>query len=123
MAEVKQDIQQRGWSIYDEKLHRGKLRHLGLRIGRRTGEMLLTLVACDSNLTGIEEQAQAWLSRYSNLVGVALNLNPDRTNAILGAETRCIVGQPYLTEEFAGLSFQIRPDTFFRCILSKQRHF
>jgi len=114
LAEVKQDIQQRGWGIYDEKLHRGKVRHLGLRIGRRTGEMLLTLVACDPNLAGLEEQTQAWLSRYPNLVGVALNLNPDRTNAILGSETRCIAGQSYLMEKFGGLSFQIRPETFFQ---------
>jgi 23S rRNA (uracil1939-C5)-methyltransferase len=114
LAEVKQDIQQRGWGIYDEKLYRGKVRHLGLRIGRRTGEILLTLVVKDGNLKGIEEQAQAWLSRYPNLVGVCLNLNPDRTNAIFGSATHCIAGQAYLREEFAGLTFQIRPDTFFQ---------
>ncbi|WP_390883352.1 23S rRNA (uracil(1939)-C(5))-methyltransferase RlmD [Kovacikia minuta] len=114
LAEVKQDIQKRGWGIYDEKLHRGKLRHLGLRIGRRTGEMLLTLVVKDSNLVGIEEQAQEWLNRYPNLVGVSVNINPDRTNAILGSETHTIAGRAYLQEEFAGLTFQIRPDTFFQ---------
>jgi 23S rRNA (uracil1939-C5)-methyltransferase len=114
LAEVKQDIQQRGWSIYDETQHRGKLRHLGLRVGRRTGEMLLTLASRDAGLVGLEEQAQTWLERYPSLVGVALNLNPDRTNAIFGQETRCIAGKAYLTEEFAGLEFQIRPETFFQ---------
>lgn len=114
LSEVKQDIQRRGWGIYDEKLHRGKLRHLSLRIGRRTGEMLLTLVATDWNLAGIDAQAQEWLTRYPQLVGVSLNRNPDRTNAIFGGETRCIAGQPYLREEFAGLEFQLRPDTFFQ---------
>jgi len=114
LAEVKQDIQARGWGIYDETKHRGKMRHLALRIGRRTGEILLTLVARDRNLVGLEEQAQTWLERYSGLVGVALNLNPDRTNAIFGPETQVIAGQPYLLEEFAGLAFQIRPDTFFQ---------
>lgn len=114
LAEVKQDIQKRGWGIYDENLHRGKVRHLGLRIGRRTGEILLTLVVKDWNLAGIDAQAQEWLTRYPQLVGVSLNCNPDRTNAIFGAETRCIAGQPYLREEFAGLQFQVRPDTFFQ---------
>jgi 23S rRNA (uracil1939-C5)-methyltransferase len=114
LAEVKQDIQQRGWSIYNEATHQGKLRHLGLRIGRRTGEMLLTLVVKDPSLTGLEEQAEAWLERYPNLVGVAVNINRDRTNAIFGTETRCIAGQPHLQETFAGLAFQIRPDTFFQ---------
>jgi len=114
LAEVKQDIQKRGWSLYDETLHRGKLRHLGLRIGRHTGEMLLTLITKEPGLGSIEEQAQEWLNRYPGLVGVLVNLNPDRTNAIFGRETRCIAGRAYLHELCAGLTFQIRPDTFFQ---------
>ncbi|HLP87932.1 MAG TPA: 23S rRNA (uracil(1939)-C(5))-methyltransferase RlmD [Nostocaceae cyanobacterium] len=114
LAEIKQDIQKRGWSIYDEKTHQGQIRHLGLRIGRRTGEILLTLVVKDWNLKGIEQQAQEWLKRYSQLVGVSLNRNSDRTNAIFGRETRCIAGVPYLREKFADLEFHIQPDTFFQ---------
>ncbi|BAY27296.1 RNA methyltransferase [Calothrix sp. NIES-2100] len=114
LAQVKQDIQQRGWQIYDEQRHQGQIRHLGLRIGRRTGEILLTLVVKDGNLPGIETQAQEWLKRYPQLVGVSLNRNPARTNAIFGKETRCIAGMPYLREKFAGLEFQVLPDTFFQ---------
>ncbi|HEY9627538.1 MAG TPA: 23S rRNA (uracil(1939)-C(5))-methyltransferase RlmD [Coleofasciculaceae cyanobacterium] len=114
LAQIKLDIQERGWGIYDEDKHRGKLRHLSLRIGRRTGEMLLTLVTKEGNLIGLEEQAQTWMDTYPGLVGICLNLNPDRTNAIFGAETQCVLGQPYLTEEFAGLKFQIQPNTFFQ---------
>jgi 23S rRNA (uracil1939-C5)-methyltransferase len=114
LAEVKQDIQHRGWSIYDERKHQGLIRHLGLRIGRRTGEMLLTLVVTDWKLPGIAEQAQEWLQRYPQLVGVSLNRNSDRTNAIFGAETRCLAGVPYLREIFTDLEFQVRPDTFFQ---------
>jgi 23S rRNA (uracil1939-C5)-methyltransferase len=114
LAEVKQDLYKRGWSIYNEEQHRGKLRHLGLRIGRRTGEILLTLVSTDGNLQGLEEQAEEWLGRYPDLVGVSVNVNRDRGNAIFGKETRCIAGQPYLQEEFAGLKFHIQPTTFFQ---------
>jgi 23S rRNA (uracil1939-C5)-methyltransferase len=114
LAEIKHDLFERGWSIYSEEQHRGKLRHLGLRIGRRTGEILLTLVSTDGNLQGLEEQAEAWLGRYPELVGVSININPDRGNAIWGKETRCVAGQSYLQEEFAGLKFQIQPTTFFQ---------
>lgn len=114
LAEIKQDIQQLGWSIYDENRHQGRLRHLSLRIGRRTGEMLLTLISTDWKLQNLDIQAQQWLSRYPKLVGVCINRNPDRTNVIFGDETRCIAGQPYLREEFAGLEFQLRPETFFQ---------
>jgi 23S rRNA (uracil1939-C5)-methyltransferase len=114
LAEIKQDIQQLGWSVYDESRHQGRLRHLSLRIGRRTGEMLLTLVSTEWNLQNIEVQAQTWLTRYPKLVGVCVNRNPSRTNVIFGEETRCVVGQPYLREEFAGMDFQLRPETFFQ---------
>lgn len=114
LAEVKQDIKERGWRVYDEQRHKGQVRHLALRIGRRTGEMLLTLVVKDWDLPGIEAQAQEWLNRYPQLVGVSLNCNPDRTNAIFGSQTRCIAGLGYLREQFAGLEFQVRPDTFFQ---------
>ncbi|MGG6268730.1 23S rRNA (uracil(1939)-C(5))-methyltransferase RlmD [Leptolyngbya sp. AN03gr2] len=114
LAEIKQDIQQQGWRVYDEKYHRGQVRHLSLRIGRRTGEVLLTLVTADPELPNLESQAQEWLQRYPNLVGVSLNVQRDRTNAIFGRETYCIAGQPFLSEQFAGLTFHIRPDTFFQ---------
>ena len=114
LAEIKQDIQQLGWSIYDERRHQGRLRHLSLRIGRRTGEMLLTLIATDWNLKDLEVQAQKWLTRYPKLVGIFVNRNPNRTNVIFGSETRCVAGQPYLREEFAGLEFQLLPETFFQ---------
>ena len=114
LAEVKLDMQRLGWPVYSEKLHRGELRHLSLRIGRRTGEILLTLVVTDGNLPGIEEQAELWLQRYPGLVGVCLNYNRDRTNAIFGKETRCLAGLGFLREEFARLQFQLRPDTFFQ---------
>jgi len=47
-------------------------------------------------------------------VGVSVNRNSERTNAIFGRETRCIAGRAYLLEQFAGLEFQVRPDTFFQ---------
>ena len=114
LAEVKRDIQERGWSVYNETKHQGRLRHLALRIGRRTGQQLLTLVSTAPNLKDIELQAQEWRERYPELVGVCVNLNPDKTNAIFGAETLVIDGVPYLEEIFAGLRFCIHATTFFQ---------
>jgi len=123
LAELKLDIEKQGWPIYNEIHHKGLIRHLGLRIGRRTGEILLTLVVKDWKLPGIETQAQQWLQRYPQLVGVSLNRNSDRTNAIFGLETRCLAGVPYLREKFAGLDFQIRPDTFFQVYTETAKHY
>ncbi len=114
LAQIKQDIQQLGWSVYNEQRHQGRLRHLSLRIGRRTGEILLTLVTTDINLQNLAIQAQKWLRSYPELVGVCVNHNPHRTNVIFGSQTRCVAGKPYLREEFANLQFQLGAQTFFQ---------
>ena len=114
LAQIKGDIEQQGWGIYHESRGTGKLRHLALRIGRKTGQVLLTLITTDENLEGISEQAQTWLKQFPELVGVCLNHNPQRNNIIFGKNTRCLAGKDELEEEFAGLKFLLRPDTFFQ---------
>ena len=116
LKEIKQDIQQQGWSIYDETKpnDQGLLRHLSLRIGHHTGEILLTLVANDYKIPNITEQAQIWLDKYPSLVGVCLNINATQTNVILGKQTQTLAGKPYLKEMFGGLEFRILSDTFFQ---------
>jgi 23S rRNA (uracil1939-C5)-methyltransferase len=114
LAEIKQDIQAHGWRVYDEQYQRGNLRHLSLRIGRRTGEVLLTLVGQDPNLPELEAQAQAWLERYANLVGVCFNQNNHKGNRIFGPQTITIAGRGSITEQFAGLVLEIGADMFFQ---------
>lgn len=114
LQNVKLDLQRHSWPIYDESRHQGKLRHLALRIGRRTGEILLTLMSTDEDLPGLRGQALEWLQTYPHLVGVALNINPRRTNVIFGEKTLSIAGKPYLQERFGDLTFQLRPETFFQ---------
>jgi 23S rRNA (uracil1939-C5)-methyltransferase len=114
LADLKQDIQTRRWSIYDEKTHEGRIRHLGLRIGRRTGQILVTLIVTDWAVKEIEEQAKAWMEKYPAIVGVCLNRNREKTNIIFGTHNRCIAGRAFLEEEFAGLTFEIGPNTFFQ---------
>ncbi|MDJ1182656.1 23S rRNA (uracil(1939)-C(5))-methyltransferase RlmD [Roseofilum casamattae] len=114
LSGIKIDIQQAGWSIYNERTHRGLLRHLCLRIGERTGEILVTLVATSAKLPELENYAQQWLNDYPGLVGVCLNINPHKTNRIFADETQLVAGQPYLYEKFSGLTLQLGADTFFQ---------
>jgi 23S rRNA (uracil1939-C5)-methyltransferase len=114
LEEIKWDIQSQNWTIYDEKLHKGALRHLSLRIGRRTGEILLTLITKNLDLQNLEQQANHWLRKYPDLVGVCVNHNPHRGNVIFGEKTTCIAGRGYLREIFADLELQLLPETFFQ---------
>jgi 23S rRNA (uracil1939-C5)-methyltransferase len=114
LEEIKWDIQSQNWSIYDEKLHKGALRHLSLRVGRRTGEILLTLVTKNLDLPNLDKQAEYWLQKYPDLRGVCVNHNPHRGNAIFGEKTTCIAGKGYIREIFADLELQLLPETFFQ---------
>ncbi len=91
-----------------------QFRHMLMRIGRRTGEILLTFVVTGFDIPSFEGQAQRWMKRYPNLVGVCLNLNDRPNNTVFGTETRCIVGRDYICETFGNLQFQLKSDTFFQ---------
>lgn len=114
LAGVKLDIQDQAWSIYNELEHTGALRHLGLRIGRRTGEILLTLVTATDDLPELESQAAVWMATYPGLVGVCLNYNTRPGNQIFGPETEVILGQSAIREQLAGLEFAINATSFFQ---------
>ncbi|BDA39422.1 23S rRNA (uracil(1939)-C(5))-methyltransferase RlmD [Candidatus Atelocyanobacterium thalassae] len=114
LAEIKLDIEKQRWTIYNEKTYEGQLRHLALRIGHSTGEVLLTLVSTSSHINEIKKQANLWLEKYPNLIGVLINQNSEKSNKIFGDKTFSIVGEPFLKENFFNIDFKLRPDTFFQ---------
>ncbi|MCS6958610.1 MAG: 23S rRNA (uracil(1939)-C(5))-methyltransferase RlmD [Pseudanabaenaceae cyanobacterium SKYGB_i_bin29] len=110
---VKQDLDRSGWSIYNEATHQGNLRHIGFRIGRHTGEILITIVTQSWALPGVEQVGQSWLE-LPGVVGVVLNRNAQHNNVILGEASRCIAGRDYVREKFTNLELHLTADTFFQ---------
>ncbi|MDM7952151.1 MAG: 23S rRNA (uracil(1939)-C(5))-methyltransferase RlmD [Cyanobium sp. CZS 25K] len=119
IAPLKADLEASDWPVDrhggDPQAEEGPgLRHLGLRVGVATGELLLTLISSHDDLPGLDAMADAWRQRWPQLVGVCLNLQPLPTNRLMGEETRAIRGREWLHESFAGLRFRIAADTFFQ---------
>lgn len=114
LAEIKQDLQELGIPVYDETTKKGILRHLCFRIGRNTGEILITIVITKPSNFKLEQQASIWMERYPQVVGVTLNQNASNTNVIFGQHTDLLAGRLYLKENFAGLTFTLRTETFFQ---------
>jgi len=114
IAPLKQDIEASSWPIDRHGSAGGGLRHLALRVGQHSDELLITLIATDADLEGVQRQAEVWMERWPQLVGVTLNLQPRPTNLLFGAETRTLAGRDWLHERFAGLTLQIAGDTFFQ---------
>jgi 23S rRNA (uracil1939-C5)-methyltransferase len=114
IAPLKLDLEVSDWPV-DVNLHEGGgLRHLALRLGHHTGEVLLTLISSHDDLPDLQAQAEIWMERWPEIVGVCLNLQPRPTNTLMGPSTTCIAGRPWLFERFDGLRYQIGPDTFFQ---------
>lgn len=119
LAAVGDCIRTYGWSIYAEKPHRGLIRHVSLRVGERTGQMLLTFVINGEQLPGIEAAAAHLQEAFPALMGVCVNTNRRRGNTIFGPETRCVAGQGFIEDELEGFRFRIESTTFFQICTSQ----
>ncbi|MEB3272002.1 MAG: 23S rRNA (uracil(1939)-C(5))-methyltransferase RlmD [Synechococcus sp.] len=114
IAPLKRDIEARPWPVDRHGNTGGGLRHLALRLGHHSGELLITLIASHRRLEGLQEQAQQWLQRWPAVVGVSLNLQPRPTNQLFGPHSHTLAGRDWLLERFAGLELCIPGDCFFQ---------
>ena len=103
-----------GWSVYDEETRGGLLRHLYLRIGERTGQIMVCLVINGTSLPCEESFVSALREAFPALTSVMLNTNTENTNVILGKEFRLLRGTPYIEDELCGLRFRLAPDAFYQ---------
>ncbi|MEN9205855.1 MAG: 23S rRNA (uracil(1939)-C(5))-methyltransferase RlmD [Thermostichales cyanobacterium BF4_bins_65] len=113
LAQVRADLPATGWIPYDEHRQTGNLRYLSARLGRRTGECLLTLVVRDPDLPGIDAWAEAWLG-IPGVVGVGVNVNPEPGNSIWGSTTYTVAGTGMIQEIMGGLTFALDGRSFFQ---------
>ena len=111
-------------SGYEEETGKGLLRHIFLRKGFSTGEILLCLVLNGKSLPhgkelwerlqdlslSVEEGGQV----QGSIVGLCVNINEGRGNAILGRETRCLYGKDSIEDKIGELSFSISVPSFYQ---------
>lgn len=105
---------EQGWSVYNEETQSGLLRHIYLRIGERTGEVMLCLVINGSSLSGSDALVKRITEKIDNVVSIMLNFNSEDTNVVLGKEYRTLYGKSGIEDELCGLSFFISPASFYQ---------
>ena len=98
---------------YDEKTHKGLVRHLYLRFNQ-TGETLCCLVVNGRTVPHAEELTAALLEADPGLVGLVLSVNTRKTNVILGQEYLTLWGRDWLEETLCGLTFRLSVPSFFQ---------
>lgn len=106
-------LNQCGLRAYDDKHHHGWIRHLLVRTSRE-GKVLLVFVARSSDFPQESKIIPVLMREFPSLVGIHQNVNPARTNVILGRKWRRIYGQDYLEERLGRLTFRLSPSAFFQ---------
>lgn len=100
-------------SVYDETTQSGLLRHIYLRMGQHSGEVILTLVITKASHM-FDSLVPALTARFPQIKSVVLNMNPDNTNVILGRKDICLYGDSYIMDEMCGKSVVVSPHSFYQ---------
>lgn len=101
-------------SIYDEKTHKGLLRHLVTKVGFTTGEVMIVLVANGKKLPYLKELASVLKENIPGFKTLVVNVNTQKTNVILGKENIVAYGDGMIRDYIGELVFEISPLSFFQ---------
>ena len=98
---------------YDEKTHRGLLRHLYIRTNQ-AGQSLICVLVNGKKLPHEPELVSLLRQAVPETVGVVLGVNTQPTGAILGGEYRTLWGEDVLTDRLCGLTFRLSVPSFYQ---------
>ena len=98
---------------YDEQTGKGLLRHVLIRKGFTTGELMVCLILNGTRMPEVKELA-AELAKIPGMTSITINVNTKQTNVIMGQEMRSVWGQDYITDYIGNVKYQISPLSFFQ---------
>lgn len=111
---VAQIMRKYGVSAYDEDTGTGFMRHVVVRVGHESGEVLVTLVTNGQQFPGAKNFARELVKRCPEVTTVVQNVNTRQTNAIFGNEEHVIYGPGFILDTLCGLSFRISSHSFYQ---------
>lgn len=110
---VKEFMQLYQIAPYDEKTHKGVIRHVFVR-SNSAGEMMAVIVANALRLERTDRLVSLLRERVCGLIGVIHNINMEKTNLILGKNNVTLWGADTLSDTLGGLRFEISPHSFYQ---------
>ena len=99
---------------YDEESGSGFVRHILIRKGFQSGQIMVCLVTNGEKPQGIMTAAAERLMKLPGVVTVVQNINRERTNVILGRESRTLAGPGFITDSIGGTVFEISAQSFYQ---------
>lgn len=107
-------IKENNIKVYNEKTLTGSIRHIIVRIGIKTNEVLVTLVTNERKIEKEDLLVKYITEKYKEIKTIAKNINSKNTNVILGNKTEIIFGDGYIEDYIGKFKFKISPRSFYQ---------
>lgn len=99
---------------YDLATSRGFLRHIMVRRGFVSGEIMVVLVTAKGDFPSCRSFVNELIRRHPEITTIVWNINPTNTPLFLGNESKTLYGNGYITDTLCGLDFRISPRSFYQ---------
>ena len=100
--------------VYNDEKGKGILRHIYLRKAESTGEIMLCIVANSKSLQHSDELIFEVTDKFPAVKSIIFNSNREKTNVILGKESKVLWGQEYIEDEICSVKVRISPLSFYQ---------
>ena len=100
--------------IYNENTHRGFLRHVLVRTGHVTGQIMVVLVTTAAEFPGGKAFITELVEKHPEITTVVLNVNQKETSMVFGPKDIPLTGPGYMEDELCGKRFRISPQSFYQ---------
>ena len=100
-------------SAYDEERHKGLVRHVLVRYGFTTKEIMVCLIINGDKLPCSEKLLEK-LTKIPGMTSITYNINKEKTNVIMGSKVCPLWGQTYITDYIGNVKYQISPLSFYQ---------
>lgn len=111
---ILQWIKENGISAYNEKTGNGQLRHIIVKIGLHTGEVMCILVTNEKDLPNETKLVEALKQKFPEIKTIVKNINNKNTNVIMGKENYILYGNGYIQDKLGDFTFTISPLSFYQ---------
>ena len=101
-------------SIYNERTGKGLFRHIVIKVGIKTNEIMCILVINGNKIPKEDELVSKLISKFSNIKTIIKNFNTRNTNVILGKENINLYGNGYIKDILGEYTFKISPLSFYQ---------
>ncbi|MCY9266853.1 23S rRNA (uracil(1939)-C(5))-methyltransferase RlmD [Bacillus licheniformis] len=103
-----------GIKAYNEERHKGWLRHIMVRYGAVTGEMMVVFITRTNDFPHKAKIVEEITAAFPHVKSIVQNINPKKTNVIFGDETTVIWGEEYIYDTIGGIKFAISARSFYQ---------